>query len=93
MCIRLQDNRIEPYSSRICIMDVRILPILKRGHPSTIKAKRAKSMEEPVAIVIATEELKSSGKPEAVTLTSEYKVYHTQLFKNRMTFAEKQSRN
>ena len=59
--------------------------ISKWEHPSTINAKRAKSMEKPVA--------KSSVKPEAVTSTSEYKVYHTQPFKRRMMFAEKQSRN
>ena len=46
--------------------DVRILPISKREHPSTIKAKKAKSTAKPVTIAIATEEPKSSGKPEAV---------------------------
>ena len=61
---------------------------LKREHPSTIKAKKAKSTGTPVAIATATEELKSSEKPAAVTWTSEDKVYHTQLFKNRMTFAK-----
>ena len=64
-------------------MDVRILSILKPEHPSTIKAKRAKSTGKPVAVATATEEPKSSGKPEAVTQTSEYKIYHTQLFKSK----------
>ena len=51
--------------------------ISKREHPSTIKAKRA---GKSVA--------KSSGKPEAVTSTSEYKVFHSQPFNRRMMFAE-----
>ena len=44
------------------------LLISKREHPSTTKAMKAKGTGKPVA--------KSSGKPEAVTSTLEYKVYH-----------------
>ena len=61
-CFSLQDYRKKPYSSPICIMDIRILVILKREHPSTIKAKTAKGAGKPVAIAIAAEELKSSGE-------------------------------
>ena len=64
-CINLQSYREEPYSSRMCIMDVRISPISKREHPSTIKAKKARSTGKSVA--------KSSRRLEAVTSTSEYK--------------------
>ena len=81
-----------PYSSRICIMDVMVLPILKRAHPSTIKAMSAKRTEKPMATAIATEEEKSLGQPDAVTSTSEYKVYHTQPFKRKTMFAEKKVR-
>ena len=66
-CFSLQDYRKKPYLSPICIMDVRILVILKREHSSTIKAKKAKSAGKPVAIAMAAEELKSSVKPAAVT--------------------------
>ena len=51
----------------------------------TIKAKNARSMWKPAA--------KSSGRPESVTSTSEYKVYHTQLFKRKTMYEEKRSRN
>ena len=66
-CFSLQDYRTKPYPSPICIMDIRILVILKREHPSTIKAKIAKSAGKPVTIAVAAEELKSSGKNAAVT--------------------------
>ena len=66
-CFSLQDYRKKPYSSPICIMDIRILVILKREHPSTIKAKKAKGPGKPVAIAIAAEELKSSVKNAAAT--------------------------
>ena len=75
----------KPYSRRFCIMDVRIFPISKREHPPTIKANEAKSTERP--------EAKSSRRLGAVTSTSEYKVRHTQPFKKKTMFAEKQSRN
>ena len=80
-----QGHREKPYSRRICIMDVRIFPISKREHPPTIKANEAKSTERP--------EAKSSRRLGAVTSTSEYKVRHTQPFKKKTMFAEKQSRN
>ena len=86
-CINLQGYREKPYSIRICIMDARIFLISKREHPSTIKAKSAKSTEKPKPVAM------SLGKPEAVTSTSDCKVHHTQPFNRRMMFAEKQSRN
>ena len=54
-----------------------LTPNLHREHPSTIKAKKVRSTGKPV--------VKSSGKPEAATSTSEYKVCHTQPF-NRGEF-------
>ena len=83
--MNLQGYRKKPYSSRMCIMDVRIFIISKREHPSIMKAKKAKSTGKPVA--------KSSSELEAVTSTSEFLVFHTQPFNRRMMFAEKQSRN
>ena len=61
------------------------LLISKREHPSTIKSKESEEYGETRG--------DSNSYRGIVTQTSEYKVYHTQLFKNRMTFAEKQSRN
>ena len=40
----------EPYSRRICIMDVRIFLIPKREHPPTIKAKEARSTRKLVRL-------------------------------------------
>ena len=48
-CVNLQGYREKAYSRRICIMEVRIFPISKREHPPTIKAKKARSTEKPVA--------------------------------------------
>ena len=54
-CISLLSYRKDLYSSRICIMDARILPTLKRVHPSTISAE---STGKPVAV-------ESTGRPVA----------------------------
>ena len=45
-CINLQGYREKPYSSRICIMDVKILIFLKREHPPTIKAIKSEECGE-----------------------------------------------
>ena len=57
------------------------------------QSKESEEDGEPVAIALAPEKPKSSVKPGAVISTSEYKVYHSQLFQSRMTFAEKLSTN
>ena len=45
-CIRLQDYRKEPYSSRICIMDVRILPIFEARTPVDHQSKDSEEYGE-----------------------------------------------
>ena len=46
-CINLRGHREEePYSRRICIMDVRIFLITKREHPPTNQSKRSEGYEE-----------------------------------------------
>ena len=71
------------YASRICIMDVRILPNLEREHPSTILAV---STGRPVVV-------ESTRRPVAVTLTSESKDGHIQPSNNKMTPSRNQSKS
>ena len=58
-CINLRGYREEPYSRRICIMDVRIFLIPEGEHPPTIKANEARGTRRLVA--------RSSRRLEAVT--------------------------
>ena len=57
--LNLRGYREQPYSRRICIMDVRIFLIPKREHPPTIKANEARSTRRLVA--------RSSRRLEAAT--------------------------
>ena len=82
-CISLLSYRKELYASRICIMDVRILPNLEREHPSTILAV---STGRPVVV-------ESTRRPVAVTLTSESKDGHIQPSNNKMTPSRNQSKS
>ena len=67
----------EPYSRRICNMNVRILVIPKRENPSTIEANR----------------VCSTGKPVAVTLITEFQVYLTQPSRKKTRIAGKSSKD
>ena len=85
----------EPFSRRICTMDVRIFLIPKWEHPPTINANEERSTGKPVAhfsrthVASISEEVSeaSTGKPVAVTLTTEYKVYHTQQSRKKTPIA------
>ena len=84
-------------SSRMCIMDVRILLISKREHPSTIKAMKAKCTGKLVAHISRTRVTsisnrtaeRSTRKLVAVTLVTEFKVYLTQQFRKKTLIAKK----
>ena len=74
-CISLLSYRKELYWSRTCTLNARVLPTLKREHPSTILVK---STEKPVAV-------ESTGRTVTVTSTSESKDCRIQLSNNKMT--------
>ena len=81
-CISLLSYSKELFSNRICIMDAKIQPTLKREHPSTILAERTGQSEA----------VESTGRPVAATSTSESKDCHIQLSNNKITRARKQSK-
>ena len=71
----------EPYSRRICIMDVRILLIPKRANPPTMKSNRASGTGKTVA--------RGTIKLVAVTLITELTIYFTQQIRKKTLIAKK----
>ena len=87
------------YLRQIRNMDVRILLISKRENPPTIVANKASSAGKPVAHFSRTHAASipkkvsdgSTGKPVAVTLTTEFQVYLTQPSIKKTRIAKKPS--